>query len=68
MQHPYGWHELTSEEWRRLWNHLRELEKRTWDEIQVTSKKQNHNIPIQNLCKPFGTQRESLCQRGRVVP
>ena len=52
MQHPYGCHELTSEEWNRLWNHLRELEKKTWDEILVKGKKLNHNIPVGDLSKP----------------
>ena len=36
-------------EWRRLWEHLRELEKKHWYEILVAGKKFNHNVEIGQL-------------------
>ena len=44
--------ELTADEWNRLWNHLRELEKQTWEEILTKGKNQNHNVAIEDLSKP----------------
>lgn len=49
MQHPFGCHELNPNEWKRLWSHLRDLEKKQWQEILVIGKKFNHNIEIGRL-------------------
>jgi hypothetical protein len=49
MQHPFGCHELASDDWRQLWDHLRDLEKKSWSEILVNGKKFNHNVEIGQL-------------------
>jgi hypothetical protein len=60
MQHPYGCQELKPEEWERLRGSLGEFEKRTWEDILVKSKKQNHNVEIETLSKKAQNRLKEL--------
>ena len=50
MAHPFGWHEVDSSKAADIRSKLGHFEKRTWNEILVKSKKQNHSIPVDALC------------------
>jgi len=65
MQHPFGCHELKPNDWNRLWDHLRDLEKalrekRQWQEILVVGKKFNHNVDISQLSTVAQTRLKEL--------
>ena len=48
---PWGWHELTAEQVRAIHSKLSEFERMTWDEILIRSKKQNHLVRVEIICK-----------------
>jgi hypothetical protein len=60
MQHPYGCQELKPDEWTRLWDHLRDLEKKEWQEILVKGKKFNHNVEISQLSVKAQTRLKQM--------
>ena|ERR1700677_4816935 len=49
MATPYGWHELTPQELVYVQGKLSDFETMTWNEIFVLAKKQNHDIPVNEL-------------------
>lgn len=46
---PFGWQPIGGST-RAVRDRLAALERSTWDEILVRAKKQNHSVPIANLC------------------
>ena len=51
MCEPWGWHQLTQEQAAYVKDKLVTFESRTWAEILIDAKKQNHHIDIDDLCK-----------------
>lgn len=49
MCDPFGWHEIGHEKLTEIRSKLASLEDSTWNDILLTSKKQNHRIPIGDL-------------------
>jgi len=49
---PYGWHELSLHQIRYIQGKLVEFERKTWNEILVFAKKQNHSVPVSGLKCP----------------
>jgi len=50
-EHPFVDGEVTPGHLKQWFGRLCELEKRTWNEILVTAKKQNHNVELEKLSK-----------------
>jgi hypothetical protein len=51
LMDPFGWHELTGEKLREIHQKIGDFERRTWNEILIVSKKQNHSVAVSALCK-----------------
>lgn len=47
---PYGWHEVDGEGVRAIREKLANFESMTWAEIFAKAKKQNHGVPLTDLC------------------
>jgi hypothetical protein len=47
----YGWQNLDATKIQVIHTKLSGFESMTWREILLDSKKQNHTVPVQNLCK-----------------
>ena len=48
---PFGWHKITAEKLIEIKDKIRNFESMTWADILVSAKKNNHSIPIDDLCK-----------------
>lgn len=48
---PFGWHTVDSEKLAVIREKLGQFETRTWADILVVAKKQNHSVAIDGLCK-----------------
>ncbi len=57
---PFGWHEIPKDKLKEICEKLANFESRTWNEILVVSKKQNHTIPIEDLSKEAKARLEEL--------
>lgn len=62
---PYGWHAVDSEKLTNIRTKLGQLETRTWGEILIQAKKQNHSVAIERLCKDAQVRLNEMC-RGHV--
>jgi len=51
MVEPFGWHKIERGKWQEVISKLRNFESRTWSEILIQSKKQNHAIPVWKIEK-----------------
>ena len=60
MCDPYGWHEIPKDKLKDIHKQLADFERRTWREILVDSKKQNHAIPTGDLSREARTRLEEL--------
>jgi uncharacterized phage-associated protein len=57
---PWGWHELGKEQLHDIRSKLGDFEGRTWSEILVESKKQNHSVSIDGICKAARDRLDEL--------
>jgi len=57
---PFGWHILDAEGLRGIRERLSSFESMTWNEILVTSRKQNHRIPFKDIVPNARKQLEAL--------
>ncbi len=48
---PFGWHQIDGQKLIEIHAKLSEFEKRTWNDILVVNKKQNHAVCLGSLCK-----------------
>lgn len=64
MVNPYGWHDLDNTKVGEIRSKLAHFESMTWKEILLDSKKQNHVIKLNRLCKEA---QERLHQMFPVV-
>lgn len=58
---PYGWHQLQGTKLLEIREKLKDFESRSWSEILVASKKNNHTVEINKLSKEaqnFITQKK----------
>ena len=60
LSHPFGWHEIASSTLLEIRLKLANFESMTWGEILVDGKKQNHHIPIADLCQGARTEAARL--------
>jgi hypothetical protein len=51
LTYQYGWQNIDAATLRTIHEKLSNFESMTWREILLDSKKQNHTVPVQNLCK-----------------
>ena len=61
MVNPFGWHEIDQKTLTYIHNRLSEIEARTWQEILVHSKKQNHTVQTRHIAK---SGRDRLSEMG----
>jgi hypothetical protein len=47
---PYGWHRMDAIGLQTIRSKLTHFESMTWSDILIKAKKQNHSIPISDLC------------------
>jgi hypothetical protein len=47
---PYGWHRLDGPGLQSIRTKLAHFESITWSDILIKAKKQNHSVPISDLC------------------
>jgi hypothetical protein len=47
---PYGWHRLDGAGLQAIRTKLAHFESMTWSDILIKAKKQNHSVPISDLC------------------
>jgi hypothetical protein len=62
---PFGWHTVDSQKLEDIRSKLGQLETRTWGEILLRAKKQNHSVSIEILCKD-AQDRLSEMYKGHV--
>jgi hypothetical protein len=61
---PFGWHEVSGEELHDIRKRLSHFESMTLHEIFVVARKQNHPVPVSDLCKHA---RDRLVQLRMLV-
>ncbi|MFN7922845.1 MAG: hypothetical protein U0Q16_22255 [Bryobacteraceae bacterium] len=62
---PFGWHRVDAALFAGIREKLGQLESRTWAEILVQSRKQNHSVAIADQCK-HARDRLSQIFRGNI--
>lgn len=62
MVDPFGWHKLDRERVNYILEKLGYFESLTWNEILIERKKQNHAVPIDQICKEA---RQRLIEIGQ---
>lgn len=62
MCDPFGWHEIHKDKLAEIRKKLADLEKSTWREILMDSKKQNHSISVDKLSKEARRRLTALKQ------
>jgi hypothetical protein len=48
---PYGWHKVDATLLSEIREKLSQFETQTWAQILVDAKKQNHSVPVNDLCR-----------------
>ena len=59
---PFGWHTVDADRLQYIREKLGQFESRTWAEILIHAKKQNHSISVDDLCKEARDRLDSLFQ------
>lgn len=60
MCDPFGWHTVPGDKLKEIREKLGHLESRTWADILVHAKKQNHFISVDKISKQARDRLESL--------
>jgi hypothetical protein len=60
MADPWGWHTLTNAEVAFIREKLAFLEQKSWSDILIVAKKQNHLVPVNNLCSKAQARLRAL--------
>ena len=64
LEGPFGWSRLQRPLLSDIVGKLKQIEARTWNELVVVSKKQNHAVPVRNMIPEARKRLEGLYQGG----